>query len=50
MKADPFQLKNLADDPKYKTKLAEMRLQQDNWVLAINDLGRMNEPEMIEMM
>jgi hypothetical protein len=50
VKADPFQVKNLADDPKYKAVLAEMRLQQDNWALAINDLGRMNEPEMIEMM
>ncbi len=50
VKADPFQLKNLADDPKYKATLAEMRLQQDNWAVTINDLGRMNESEMIEMM
>jgi len=50
VKADPFQLKNLADDQKYKTVLAEMRLQQDNWTVAINDLGRMNESEMIEQM
>jgi hypothetical protein len=50
VKADPFQVKNLTDDPKYKTKLAEMRLQQNNWAITINDLGRMNEPEMIEMM
>lgn len=50
VKADPFQLSNLADDPKYKTVLAEMRLQQDNWALTTNDLGRMNEPEMIEQM
>ncbi|MBV5314183.1 MAG: sulfatase-like hydrolase/transferase [Prolixibacteraceae bacterium] len=50
VKADPFQLNNLAENPKYKTILAEMRLQQDNWATTTNDLGRMNEPEMIEMM
>lgn len=50
VKADPFQLNNLADDPKYKVVIAEMRLQQDNWAIKINDMGRMNEPEMIEQM
>lgn len=50
VKVDPFQLSNLANDPKFKTVLAEMRLQQDNWAVTTNDLGRMNEPEMIEMM
>ena len=50
VKADPFQLNNLSENPKYKTVLAEMRLQQDNWALTTNDLGRMNEPEMIEQM
>jgi N-sulfoglucosamine sulfohydrolase len=50
VKADPFQLSNLAEDPQYKTTLAEMRLQQDNWAVTTNDLGRMNEPEMIEQM
>lgn len=50
VKADPFQLNNLAENPKYKNKLAEMRLQQDQWEITANDLGRMNEPEMIEQM
>jgi len=50
VKADPFQLKNLSEDPKYKGVLAEMRLQQDNWAVTTADLGRMNEPEMIEQM
>lgn len=50
VKDDPFQLNNLADDPKYKAVIAEMRLQQDNWATTINDMGRMNEPEMIEQM
>ncbi len=50
VKADPFQLNNLAENPKYKKVLAEMRLQQDNWAVTTNDMGRMNEPEMIEQM
>jgi len=50
VKADVYQLNNLAENPKYKDILAEMRLQQDNWAVSTNDLGRMNEPEMIEQM
>lgn len=50
VKADPFQLNNLADNPKYKKVLSEMRTLQDNWAMATNDMGRMNEPEMIEQM
>ncbi len=50
VKADPFQLNNLAENPKYKPVLAAMRMLQDDWAVKTNDLGRMNEPEMIEMM
>ena len=50
IKVDPFQINNLYENPKYKALLVEMRLQQDNWALTTNDLGRMNEPEMIEQM
>ncbi|MBL7968745.1 MAG: sulfatase-like hydrolase/transferase [Prolixibacteraceae bacterium] len=50
VKADPFQLNNLAENPKYKPVLAEMRMLQDDWAVKTNDLGKMNEPEMIEMM
>jgi arylsulfatase A-like enzyme len=50
VKADQFQLNNLAENPKYKLVLAEMRMLQDDWAVKTNDLGRMNEPEMIEMM
>ena len=50
VKADPFQLINLSEDPKYKGVLAEMRRQQENWAVTTGDLGRMNEPEMIEQM
>jgi len=50
VKADPFQLNNLAEEPKYRSVLTEMRQQQDHWAVTTGDLGRMNEPEMIEQM
>src|SRR5690554_3668879 len=50
VKADPFQLNNLAGDPKYKNVLEDMRFQQDKWSIETGDLGHMNEPEMIEQM
>lgn len=48
--ADPYQLTNLADDPKYKEVLEEMRKQQKQWTMETGDMGYMNEPEMIEQM
>ena len=50
VQVDPYQLNNLIDDPKYKKVLKEMRQQQDNWTLTTNDLGHMNEAEMIAQM
>lgn len=50
VKADPFQINNLADDPKYKKVLVQMRPLQDDWAMTTNDMGRMNEPEMVEQM
>jgi arylsulfatase A-like enzyme len=48
--ADPFQLHNLADDPKLKEVLDEMRIQQKKWSIETGDMGHMNESEMIEQM
>lgn len=50
VKADPFQLKNLANDPALKTVLADLRKRHKLWTLETGDLGHMNEPEMIEQM
>ncbi|HET6557184.1 MAG TPA: sulfatase-like hydrolase/transferase [Prolixibacteraceae bacterium] len=50
VKADSYQINNLAGDPKYKKVLTQMRTLQDEWALATNDMGRMNEPEMVEQM
>lgn len=50
VKADPYQVKNLIDDPKLKPVLEELRKRHEQWTLETGDLGHMNEPEMIERM
>jgi arylsulfatase A-like enzyme len=50
VKADPFQLNNLAEDSKFKEILADMRKRHEDWTLQTHDMGHMNEPEMIEQM
>ncbi len=50
VKADPYQLKNLVNDPALKTVLADLRKRHKVWTLETGDLGHMNEPEMIEQM
>lgn len=43
--ADPHNVVNLADDPKYKAKLEEMRAVLAAWEVETNDQGRFPEPE-----
>lgn len=50
IKADPFQLKNLANDPSLKNVIEDLRKRHKIWTLETGDLGHMNEPEMIEQM
>ncbi len=50
VEADPFQINNLCDQPKYQKVLGEMRIQQDQWTVKTGDMGRLNESEMIEQM
>ena len=45
---DPYELRNLADDPHYADKLVELRTEMDLWLGQINDLGFMPELELIE--
>lgn len=42
---DPHELNNLAEDPAYADKLAELRAECDRWMEETQDLGRMPEPE-----
>jgi uncharacterized sulfatase len=47
--ADPFEVKNLIDDPQHAAKLAELRTEMDRWLKATNDMaGRMTAEEMVE--
>ncbi|MCR9201435.1 MAG: sulfatase-like hydrolase/transferase [Planctomycetaceae bacterium] len=44
--ADPHEMHNLADDPKYADKVAELRQQHLDWVLRTRDLGLIPEAEL----
>ncbi|MFA8436869.1 MAG: sulfatase-like hydrolase/transferase [Marinifilaceae bacterium] len=48
--ADPFQLKNLADDPKYAKVLKRMANKLDSWQKRIEDKGFVPEGEMVREM
>jgi N-sulfoglucosamine sulfohydrolase len=50
VKADPYQINNLADDPKLKTVLDALRDRHLQWTLETGDMGHLNESEMIEQM
>lgn len=43
---DPFEVNNLAGDPKFQDVLTEMRLKMEQEILRIYDTGFMPEPEM----
>ena len=47
LKADPYEINNLASDPEYAAKLKEMRGHLDKWMEQTGDRGR--EPESKEM-
>jgi|TARA_B100001964_G_scaffold236711_1_gene298895 arylsulfatase A-like enzyme len=40
---DPHELNNLAGDPAYASKLAELRAEADRWMAAIDDQGLLDE-------
>lgn len=42
---DPFEVKNLADDPAYAATLSAMRARFEKWMVETNDQGRQPEPE-----
>ncbi len=47
-KADPHEVKNLADDPKYAEVLARMRKAQKAWAVDIHDIGFLPEGELLK--
>lgn len=46
-KNDPFELNNLADNPKYTTKLKELSLEMDRWLIEIGDNPNLPEKELV---
>ncbi len=45
---DPWEIHNLADDPKYADKLAELRAAHEDWKATYGDLGEIPETELIK--
>ena len=45
---DPYELNNLAGDPAYAEKLAELRVEADRWMKEIDDKGLISEADLIE--
>lgn len=46
--ADPYQFKNLAHDPKHKTKLEELRRAYDRWIADVGDMSEIPENQMLK--
>ncbi len=47
--ADPYEMKNLAADPKYAGKLAELRVAVDKWIIDTGDQGANDESKTVDM-
>jgi len=47
---DPYELKDLAKDPKYNAILARLRKELDEWLIKANDLGAVEEKQLISKM
>lgn len=45
---DPYEFKNLADDPQYAEKLQELRAAHERWIADYGDLGAQNEMELVK--
>ncbi|MGE3820829.1 MAG: sulfatase [Isosphaeraceae bacterium] len=45
--ADPDEVHNLADDPRYRATLEAMRVALDDWIEETNDLGEFSERSLI---
>ena len=46
---DPHEIHNIASDPSYYEKLAELRKAHEEWTQRTGDLGRMPETEMLKL-
>lgn len=49
LKADPHEMKNLADDPAYAEQLASMRGDVEQWIKDTGDLGAVDESRTVNI-
>jgi N-sulfoglucosamine sulfohydrolase len=47
---DPWEINNIADDPKFRQKLIELRKELDAWTTRVNDRSNVDELVMVEAM
>jgi len=50
IESDPFEVKNLADVPDFKSKLEELRNAHEDWTKKTHDLGMLPEVELVRRM
>lgn len=50
VRSDPFQVNNLINDCNYMDVLADLRKKHEAWSVETGDMGRMNEPELVDRM
>lgn len=46
---DRYEIVNLAADPRYASELRRMRAALDDWLADVNDLGRLDESQMLRL-
>lgn len=49
LKNDPYEVHNLANNPKYRSQLVKMRKQLADWQLEVGDKGFIDEYDMVQM-
>lgn len=47
---DPYELHNLSSDPRYMSKLVELRMAFQTWTKQVGDMGNIPEREMVKQM
>lgn len=47
---DPWELNNVAGDPKYRKQLKRLRKVLEDWIEETKDLGRIPEPQLLQQM
>lgn len=50
LQSDPWELHNLADDPRYQDQLVRLRAVMDQWLTEVHDLGAVPEKQLLKQM